>query len=35
MGWNWNDLTVAAATTDLVGSEQIDAYVFAAQGTHW
>jgi hypothetical protein len=32
MGWNWNDLTAAAGATDLVG-EQIDAYIFAAQGT--
>jgi hypothetical protein len=36
MGWNWNDLTVAAGASGGAGSvwsAQIDAYVFAAQGT--
>lgn len=33
MGWSWNDLTVLAGATDEVGSPDIDAYVFAAQGT--
>ncbi|MFY9838784.1 MAG: hypothetical protein WAK55_20370 [Xanthobacteraceae bacterium] len=33
MGWNWNDLTVAAGATDFVGGPEIDGYVFAAQGT--
>jgi hypothetical protein len=33
MGWNWNDLTVAAGATDFVGGPEIDGYVFPAQGT--